>query len=308
MPPDTLLLSFDDQAAQAGALASACGLSLAVVQRHRFPDGELRLQLPFAEQGPVPRCVVVYRSLHQPNEKLVELMLLALQARAWGVQRLLLVAPYLAYMRQDVSFHPGEVISQRQVGAALATWFDGVCTVDPHLHRVATLAEAVPSGWTDTLSAAPLLAEHIATQVQAPVLIGPDSESAQWVATAAQHIGCEHGVCSKQRLGDREVVIELPPLDVTDRHVVLLDDMASSGRTLAVAARQLRERGASRVDVAVAHALFNDDALDTVQAAGVDHVWSTDSVAHASNAVALAPLLAASVHRFLGTKPVSPPG
>lgn len=308
MPPDTLLLSFDDQATQAGALASACGLPLALVKRHRFPDGELRLQLPFAEQGPLPRCVVVYRSLHQPNEKLVELMLLALQARAWGVQRLLLVAPYLAYMRQDVSFHPGEIVSQRQVGAVLANWFDGVSTVDPHLHRVATLAEAVPSGWTDTLSAAPLLAEHIATQVQAPVLIGPDSESAQWVATAAQHIGCEHGVCSKERLGDREVVIELPPLDVTDRHVVLLDDMASSGRTLAVAARQLRARGASRVDVAVTHALFNDDALDTVYSAGVDHVWSTDSVAHASNAVALAPLLATSVHRFLGAKPVSQPG
>lgn len=308
MPPDILLLSFDDQATQAGALASACGLPLALVKRHRFPDGELRLQLPFAEQGPVPRCVVVYRSLHQPNEKLVELMLLALQARAWGVQQLLLVAPYLAYMRQDVSFHPGEIVSQRQVGAALAAWFDGVCTVDPHLHRVATLAEAVPTGWTDTLSAAPLLAEHIATQVQAPVLIGPDSESAQWVATAAQHIGCEYGVCSKQRLGDREVMIELPPLDVTDRHVVLLDDMASSGRTLAVAVSQLRDRGASRLDVAVTHALFNDDALDTVQAAGVDHVWSTDSVAHSSNAVSLAPLLASSIRRFLGAKPVSQPG
>lgn len=304
MPPDTLLLSFDDQAIQAHALAATCGLPLALVSRHRFPDGELRLQLPFGEHGPVPRCVVVYRSLHQPNEKLVELMLLALQARAWGVQGLLLVAPYLAYMRQDVSFHPGEIISQRQVGAALAAWFDGVCTVDPHLHRVATLAEAVPTGWTDTLSAAPLLAEHIAAHIQNPLLIGPDSESAQWVSSAAQHIGCEHGVCSKQRLGDREVVIELPPLDVTGRHVVLLDDMASSGRTLAVAARQLRARGASRVDVVVTHALFNDDALDTVRAAGVDHVWSTDSVTHASNAVSLAPLLAASVQRFLGAQPV----
>jgi hypothetical protein len=87
--------------------------------------------------------VVVYRSLHQPNEKLVELMLLALQARAWGVQRLLLVAPYLAYMRQDIAFNPGEAISQRVVGAFLATLFDAVITVDPHLHRVATLEEAV---------------------------------------------------------------------------------------------------------------------------------------------------------------------
>jgi ribose-phosphate pyrophosphokinase len=308
MTSEILLLSFDDQATPAGALAAATGLPLALVRRHRFPDGELRLQLPFGEHGPVPHCVVVYRSLHQPNEKLVELMLLALQARAWGVQRILLVAPYLAYMRQDVSFHPGEVISQRQVGAALAAWFDGVCTVDPHLHRVATLAEAVPTGWTDTLSAAPLLAEHIAAHIQAPLLIGPDSESAQWVSSAAQHIGCEHGVCSKQRLGDREVEIELPLLGVNDRHVVLLDDMASSGRTLAVAARQLLARGASQVDVAVTHALFNEDALDTVYAAGVQQIWSTDSVIHASNAVSLAPLLAGSVQRFLRALPSSNQG
>ena len=299
MVDPVVLLYFDDQADAAQALARASSLPSALVTRHRFPDGELRLQLPFAESGPVPRTVVLYRSLNQPNEKLVELMLVALQARTWGVRRLLLVAPYLAYMRQDTSFHPGEIVSQRQVGKALAQWFDGVCTVDPHLHRVATLAEAIPAGWTDTLSAAPWLADHVAAQLDQPVLIGPDSESEQWVSEAARRIGCGHGVCHKDRLGDKNVVIRLPDLDVQDREVVLLDDMASSGRTLAVAARQLIERGARSVDVAVTHALFADDAMAVVHAAGVRHVWSTDSVAHASNAVPLAPALGESVRRFL---------
>lgn len=79
------------------------------------------------------------------------------------------------------------------------------------------------------------------------------------------------------------------------RHVVLLDDIASSGRTLAAAAQGLLQRGASSVDVAVTHALFAQDALAVIRRAGVRHVWSSDSVGHVSNAVRLAPLLAAAL-------------
>jgi ribose-phosphate pyrophosphokinase len=309
----SLLLYFEDQAAPALALAQAAGLRAAPVQSHRFPDGELRLTLPFdAHSADRPTRLVIYRSLHQPNEKLVELMLVATQARAWGVRHIMLVAPYLAYMRQDISFHPGEVVSQRQVGRMLAQWVDGLITVDPHLHRVARLGEAVPLTFALSLSAAPLLATHVGRVLgwekgkgQAPasgtqpVLIGPDGESAPWIAAAAEVLGCPHGVCSKVRHGDHEVQIALPDLDVRDRAVVLLDDIASSGRTLAGAAQGLLARGAASVDVAVTHALFAQDALDVIRAAGVRHIWSTDAVQHESNAVPLAGLLAAALQPFL---------
>ena len=297
----SLLLGFDDQLAAIQRLADALNGPVALVQRHRFPDGELRLTLPFTQANGCPETLVLYRSLSQPNEKLVELMLVAAQARAWGVQRILLVAPYLAYMRQDMSFHPGEVVSQRQIGQSLAKWFDGVITVDPHLHRVSSLQEAVPATWTCSVSAAPALAQHVAAHVQQPVLIGPDAESSQWVQQAALAIGAINGVCHKERLGDRDVRIALPELPVQGRAVVLLDDMASSGRTLAVAARQLLEQGARSVDVAVTHALFADDAVAAVRAAGVRHIWSADSVTHDSNAVYLAPLLADGVRQFLSS-------
>ena len=111
------LLCFEDEQAPAQAAASATGLALAVVVRHRFPDGEVRLRLPAS----LPARVVVWRGLHQPNEKLVELLLVAQTARTLGARHLTLVAPYLAYMRQDIAFNPGEAISQRVVGAFLAT-------------------------------------------------------------------------------------------------------------------------------------------------------------------------------------------
>ena len=180
-----MLLCFDDEQAIAQAAASGAGLTLAVIQRQRpFPDGELRLRLPEA----LPPRVVIWRGLHQPNEKIVELLLVAPTARQLGAQHLTLVAPYLAYMRQDIAFNPGEVVSQRVLGACLATLFDAVVTVDPHLHRVATLAEAVPVKDAVVLSGAPLLADFIASQREDVLLIGPDEESLQWVAQAARQL------------------------------------------------------------------------------------------------------------------------
>jgi len=285
----SLILHFDDERDAARRLAQAANLDAVALVRHRFPDGELRLRLPER----LPSSIVLFRSLDQPNEKLLELLLVARTARQLGAERIALVSPYLAYMRQDMAFNPGEVVSQQVVGGFLADLFDDVITIDPHLHRISTLDEAIPVMHAVALSGAPLLGDFIATRHDNPLLIGPDEESAQWVAQAAEPHGWAYGVCTKQRHGDREVDIALPAgLDVRGQAVVLVDDMASSGRTVARAAEALLAKGAASVDVALTHALFAEDALDVVKAAGVREVWSTDSVTHPSNAVSVAPMLA----------------
>jgi len=283
------LLCFDDERAIAQATADATGLVLAFIERHRFPDGELRLRLPEA----LPPRVVIWRGLHQPNQKLVELLLAARTARQLGAAHLTLVTPYLAYMRQDMAFNPGEAVSQRIIGAFLAELFDAVITVDPHLHRVATLEEAIPVKDAIVLSGAPLLADHIATLRSDVLLIGPDEESLQWVTQAAQRHGWQSGVCRKTRHGDCHVDIELPDLPIQGRAVVLMDDVASSGHTLAQAARRLKAAGAASVDVAVTHPLFADGAVQLIREAGAGEVWSTDCIPHASNAVSIVPAVAA---------------
>lgn len=288
----SLLLAFDDERALAERLAQAAGLPLAFVARHRFPDGETRLRLPAA----LPEHTVLLRGLQQPNEKLTELMLVAAGARELGAKRLTLVSPYLAYMRQDVAFTPGEVVSQRHVGRALAAWFEAVITVDPHLHRVATMDEVVPGRCGVALSAAPLLGEWIAAQAPGALLLGPDEESRQWVRAAAQAHGMDYAVCSKLRHADRNVEVTLPAdLELRGRSVVLLDDVASTGRTLVEAARGALARGAAGVDVAVTHALFVGDALSELKAAGVGRVWSTDCVPHETNVVSIAGMVAGAL-------------
>ena len=291
MAADTLLLYFEEERASAERIAQAADIGLAQIARHRFPDGELKLRLP----PTLPKQVVLLRTLDHPNEKLVELLLVSRTARLLGAQHITLVAPYLAYMRQDIAFTPGEVVSQRVVGSFLATLFDAIITVDPHLHRITTLEEAVPVPRAVVLSGAPLLADWIADHVDKPLLVGPDEESAQWVAQAADRHQCDFAVCRKIRHDDRHVEVALPDVKVSGRNIVLLDDVASSGHTLAVATRLLLAAGAARVDVAVTHALFADDALDLIQTAGVSEVWSTDCIPHSTNAVSMASAIAAAL-------------
>ena len=287
----SLVLAFQDEALLAQGLATAMGWPLALVDEHHFPDGETRLRLP----PHLPPQVVLLRGLQQANTRLTPLLLAAAGARELGAQQITLISPYLAYMRQDIAFTPGEVVSQRHLGRLLAASFDAVITVDPHLHRVTTMDEVVPGRRGVALTAAELLGGHVARQVPGALLLAPDEEAGQWVRRAAMAHGLDHAVCRKQRHGDRDVDVALPDHDVAGRAVVLLDDVASTGRTLIAAARGALDRGAASVDVAVTHALFMGDALAQVHAAGVRQVWSTDCVPHPSNAVSVVPLVAAAL-------------
>lgn len=283
-----IVIGFEDYAGQGRGLAAALGVPIEFAQLRRFPDGESLVRLP----ATLPAEVVFCRSLDQPNDKLVELMLAAWTAREQGARRLTLVAPYLCYMRQDMAFHPGEAISQHIVGGFLAGLFERIVTVDPHLHRTEHLAQAVPAQRADALTAAHAIGEYIGHRIQNAFVLGPDSESEQWAQAVAAPGGLQHAVCTKVRRGDREVEIRMPEADLSGRHVVLVDDVASTGRTLAAAARLALARGAASVDVFVTHAILGGDAAAELRLAGVRETWSTDSVSHASNVLPLAPLIA----------------
>jgi ribose-phosphate pyrophosphokinase len=286
-----LLLHFADERPFARRLAAAAGIESALVRRHRFPDGELKLTLP----PRLPPRIAILRSLHQPNEKLIELWLAGRAARTLGATAVTLVAPYLAYMRQDRAFSPGEAVSQRHVGALLGALFDRVITVDPHVHRVSSLAEVLPGSATVTLSAAPALGRFLRRRAAGALLVGPDEESAQWVRSAAEAARLNWAVARKVRRGDRRVAVSLAGVNVRGREVVLVDDMISTGRTLVQATRTLRRAGAVRVDVAATHALFAGDASHALRVAGVRNIWTSDSVPHSTNAVRLAELLAGAL-------------
>jgi len=286
-----LVLGFEDYQPQGEALAQSLDTPFALVDVHRFPDGESKVTLP--EQ--LPEEVILCRSLDHPNDKLIELLLTAQTARQQGAKKLTLVAPYLCYMRQDIAFHSGEAVSQKIIGRFLADLFERVVTVDPHLHRIDRLDQAIPGRNAIALGTAGIMGEFLASHTTTPLLVGPDGESEQWVRAIAEPAGLDYAVATKERLGDREVCITLPDYDYHRHEVILVDDMISTGRTLINVAEQLKRQGAEVIHCLVTHALFADDVTQALKNAGIDCIWSSDSIPHPSNAFALADLLAKSL-------------
>jgi ribose-phosphate pyrophosphokinase len=278
-------------------LAARLGLGFEEIALHRFPDGELRVTV-----GPAADTTILYASLDQPNEKLIALLFAAEALRRDGATRLVLVAPYMCYMRQDVAFHPGEAISQRAVGRLLATLMDRIVTVDAHLHRTPDITAVFPGIEAENLSAMPAIASALARTGLDPatVVIGPDAESKPWVSDLAGRLRLQHTVAGKTRHGDRSVDIEFAdPGLLSGRPALLVDDIVSSGGTLVVAARTLKAIGASSIDAVVTHALFPADMIADFAEADIGSIRSTDSVPHPTNAIPLDELLAAALRREL---------
>ena len=278
---------FAESLVPARRLAQDLGAELREVDVHCFPDGESLVRV----QG-TAETAIIYRSLDRPNDKLVELLLAASVLREGGANRLILVAPYLAYMRQDTAFRPGEAISQRVIGRLLADTFDGLVTIDPHLHRIAHLGQVIPNVPVITLSAAPVLAEALSGRPDA-ILVGPDSEARLWVEAIAARTGNAVMIGEKRRLGDRRVELSLPGIDhVAGRQAVLVDDVISSGTTIVTAAELLRSAGAASMEVLATHCLAAPDDLARIEAAGVARIRSSESVPGPTAELPVAALLA----------------
>ncbi len=269
-------------------LADTGGWEIGEIESRRFPDGESYVRLPSDLHG---RSVDIACTLARPDESLPALVFAADAARSLGAREVVLVAPYLAYMRQDRRFLPGEAVTSLTFARLLSSTFDRLVTVDPHLHRYPSLA-ALYTIPTTTLHAAPLIADWIAASVQSPLVIGPDEESEQWVSAIAARMGAPLAVLRKIRRGDRSVEVELPDLsEWRGRQPVLVDDIASSGRTLIEAARQLPKQGFPPPDCAIVHGIFAEDSYSRLQHVA-RRIVSCDSVSHDTNAIWLAPLIA----------------
>jgi ribose-phosphate pyrophosphokinase len=282
MAPAPLILARAGDAA-AAAIARAAGADLATCAVRRFPDGELHLRLDAEVAG---REVWVTGSLHPADDALLLAYFIGTAARDHGAARVGLCAPYLAYMRQDAGFRPGEAVTSVHVARLLALAFDRLVTVDPHLHRYGALDELYPFP-TRLVAAAPKIAAHIAARVERPLIVGPDAESEQWVGAVAGVLGCEHVVLEKTRRGDRDVSVSTLPRSIDWRGVtpVVVDDIVSTGRTMIETVRELARAGAAAPLCIGIHAVLAGSAEADVRAAGARGFASCNTIAHATNEI-----------------------
>ena len=277
-----VIFAFPAHAGLPQSIVARVGGTAGTLFLHRFPDGESYVRLDTPVEG---REAVFVCSLDNPDAKLLQLLFAAAAAKDLGATRVGIVAPYLAYMRQDVRFKPGEAITSVSVGKLVSGVADWLVTVDPHLHRHATL-DAVYSIPSTVVPAAPAISAWIAASVARPLLVGPDGESAQWVARVAAAANAPWIVLDKSRLGDRDVEVSAPQVDrYRDRTPVLVDDIVSTAHTMIAAVGRLREAGLAAPICIGVHALFAANAYDELKAAGAARIVTCNTVPHASNGI-----------------------
>ncbi len=286
----------------ANRIGAYLDLDVSSVVVHRFPDGEARVRVNRSVAG---KAVILVATLDRADQKVLPLLFTAAAARDLGASSVGLVAPYLAYMRQDRRFEPGEGVSARHFAQLLSGALDWLVTVDPHLHRTASLEElySIPARAAGT---APLLADWIAAHVERPIVIGPDGESIQWVRSVAARIKAPHAVLNKRRSGDASVTIKLPDLSAAvGHHPVLVDDIIASGATMVEATQLLRRAGWPPPICLGVHAVFAGNAYASLQEAGAAQIVTCNTIAHPSNQIDVSGLVAAAVAQSLEIDPVT---
>jgi ribose-phosphate pyrophosphokinase len=280
----------------ADRVAQKLGAARVELESRRFPDGEIYLRVAADVQG----CdVAVVAQLRAPDPQLPALLFAADALRELGAASVGLVAPYLPYMRQDMRFRAGEAVTSLSFAKLVSAAFSWLVTVDPHLHRHASL-DAIYAIPNVVVPSAPAIAAWVQTQVKKPYLLGPDAESEQWVSEVARLAGCPHGMFRKHRHGDRDVDVAAPDLQALQGHTpVLVDDIISSAHTMAEAAHSLRERGFDAPVCIGVHAVFAGDAADVLQASGCGRVVTCNTLPHPSNAIDVTAALAEAVRMML---------
>lgn len=254
-----------------------------------FPDGELRIK--FNDDISGAHVIIIDSLLPNPNESLMELVFAVHTAKDLGASKVTAVAPYLAYMRQDKRFHPGECVSAH-VMAKLLSAANHVIAIDPHLHRIKRLQDIFTCKAT-SLTADPVFADYIHKTHPNAIIMGPDGESSQWAKTIADRIRQESIILSKKRYTATKVrtIIHAPPAHFKGRDVVIVDDIISTGNTMIEPIKQLKKFGARKITCICVHGVFAKNALQRLKKLGAQ-VISTNTIENPAAKIDVASLIA----------------
>ncbi len=260
------------------------------VEKHPggFPDGERYVRLTDSVAG--EHVVLVQTTYPDPN--VVEYLLLADAIRDGGATRLTAVIPYFGYGRQDKRFLEGEAVSAKTMAKHIAVDADELLTMT--IHNPDLLASfPLP---TREVSGVPALGRYLKA-VDVDLLLAPDDNAVRLVKEAAGIAGKPFESLDKTRLDSYTVTVAHKELAVRDKSVAIVDDVISTGGTIATAAKELKSQGARRVLAACVHGLFVGRAVENLKAC--DEVASTDTVQSPYTKVSVAPEFARALRELL---------
>lgn len=247
-----------------------------------FPDGELYLRT----KNPKDELVII--GSITSSDSLIQLLLLIDACE--DADDLTLVIPYMGYARQDKKFNPGEPVSARVIAKALSRGIDRAYTINIHEESVLEHFE-VPA---ENISIAERIGEYITgMNPENPLVLAPDAGAAEFAADVAKSCNCDYDHLQKTRLSGTEVKIAPRSIDAKDRCVFIVDDIISTGGTLATTAGMLSEQGAAEVHAACVHGIFTNGGYAKLAAAGIKSIAASDTIESGASRLSAAESIAA---------------
>jgi ribose-phosphate pyrophosphokinase len=286
----------------AAAIAHELGVRLGACTVERFPDGEVSVRL----DEPVRRkeAFIVQPTSPPVNEHLIELLAFADACRRASAARITAIVPYFGYARADKRHGRREPITASMVANVLqAVGIDHVITVDLHAPQI----EGFFHTSVDSLTAVPTLCQALRGRLPAEVVIvSPDAGRVRMATEYARRLGTTVVVLHKQRESGTETAVTHVVGDVRDRTCLIVDDMISTGGTIAESVEALLSAGARpEIIVAATHGLLLAGARDKLTHEAIREVFVTDTLAITDrnwphlHVISVAPLIAAAVRRFM---------
>ena len=265
-------------------VAKLLNTKLTRVEYKRFPDNEIYVRV--VDEINDDEAVIINTQKNQ-NDAIVETILLCDALRDEGVKNITLVAPYLAYARQDKKFNPGEAISIRALAKIYSNIVDKLITINPHETHIKEFF-TIPFIYGDAI---PKLAEYVKDKLENPIVLAPDKGALEFAKTASEILNAEYDYLEKTRLSPTEIQIAPKTLDAKDRDVLIIDDIISTGGTMATAVKLLKEQGAKKIIAACVHPVLIGDALNKLYSAGVEEVVGTDTYLSEVSKVSVAEII-----------------
>ena len=263
-------------------LSKITSIPMADTDIYRFPDGELYIRI---KENLKEQDTILVQTTY-PDEKIIELFLLLDACKRANAKKITTIIPYFGYARQDKQFKPGEPVSAEALARLISINSDNVITIDPHKEYIKNFF-SIP---TKNISAIPAISSYL-NDKQVDVVLAPDRGALSRAKDAAKQLKCEVDYLEKTRIDGSTISIKTKKLDVYNQIVVIIDDIISTGGTMAAAIRELKKQKAKQIYVACTHGLFAGDAIEKLKNAQCDEIIATDTIQTAYSKVRIAPLL-----------------
>jgi len=289
---ETIVFALPGNELLADKISSSLNATKGELVIRRFPDGESYIRVISDVKG---KEIILICTLHEPDDKLLPLFFLSKNLKDLGAKQIKLVAPYLAYMRQDKKFNPGEAITSEYFASLISSFVDELITIDPHLHRRHSMSEiySIPCS---VLHASGLVSKYIKEEIENPLLIGPDSESEQWVSEVAKNAGAPFIVLQKERHGDKDVKVTVPQVEKFKDHTpVLVDDIVSTAHTMMETIKHLKNVNMKLPVCIGVHAVFAGNAYEELKNSGTETIVTCNTIPHSSNKIDITELIISNI-------------